>query len=261
MKVRRSIKCVIEPCRFRGRDAVQKRLARRDAPWLFYMRREIAVYRAFAGLDLPVRVPRMLDADLAKGVIVMERIDGPPVASRRHAVPQDRPTWEAMIAIARAIRGIVCSVDVEPTQADRVAMRTRLLEDPTAPLEWISSGLMACAGKGLIAREIARRLARAVKRPTFQHGDLLLRNVVREGEHLVVVDWECAGPHAEGWDAALLSVFAPEWARVELARGLDPQSFRACFVFALLREIVFRRGKEDEILGRLEKDLASALAD
>ena len=260
MLTRRSIKCVVEACRFRGRDAVRKRLERTTPPWRFYMRREIALYRAFAALDLPVRVPRLLDADIERGVFVMERIRGEPLAARRHVVPTDRRTWEAVIAAALAIRSIDCTVDVRPTKEDRQAMRARLLEDPTAPLEWISGGLRACAKRGLIAPDVAERLARDVKKPTFQHGDLLLRNVMRDARGLVVIDWECAGPHAAGWDAALLSVFAPPWARAELARGIDARSYRACFVFALLREIVFRRGKADDVLARLEDELSTTLA-
>jgi aminoglycoside phosphotransferase (APT) family kinase protein len=57
------------------------------------MRREIAMYRAFSKLDLPVRVPRMLAANAERGFIVLERIDGEPLARRRHVVPTDRRTW------------------------------------------------------------------------------------------------------------------------------------------------------------------------
>ncbi len=258
--MRRSIKCVIEPCRFRGHDAVAKKLERTTPPWRFYMRREIAIYRAFSTLELPVRVPRMLAADAERGFIILERIEGKPLAHRRHVVPEDRPTWQTLIAIARAIRTITCRVTVAPTREDTRAMRARLLEDPTAPTEWVASGLVECAKRGLLAQSVAARLAKNVKGEVFQHGDLLLRNVVRSATGLVVVDWECAGPHAEGWDAALLSVFAPTWARAELSAGLDAASFHACFVFALLREIVFRRGKVDEISAHLEDQLERALA-
>lgn len=255
----RSIKCVIEPIRFGEQNAVKKRLARDEAPWRFYMQREIAIYRAFATLAVPVRVPRMLDADADAGFIILERIEGKPLAPRRHSVPKDRATWEAVIAIARKIRSMSCTIDVAPTVEDRQAMRARLLEDPTS--EWISNGLVDCGARGLIEPEVAARLAKDAKKGSvFQHGDLLLRNVIRDASGLAIVDWECAGTHAEGWDAALLSVWAPPWARTELARDLDAASLRACFVFALLREIVFRRGKSDDVMARLEDELAAALS-
>lgn len=257
MKTRRSIKCVVEPCRFDGHDAVKKRLERNEPPWDFYMRREIALHRAFRALHLPVRTPRMLDA--GAGFIVFERIDGQPLAAQRHVVPQDRDVWEGMIAIALAIRSVAVTIDVAPTDEDRRAMRARLLEDPTAPTEWIASGLTLCASRGLIQQNVASKLAGDVKGAVFQHGDLLLRNVMRDASGFAIVDWECAGTHADGWDGALLSVFAPPWARTELARGCDPTSFHACYVFALLREMFFRRGKNDDVTARLEEALAAAL--
>lgn len=255
--VRRSIKCVLEPCEFRGRPAIRKRLEKTVPPWRFYMRREIALYETFAKTKLPVRVPKMLAHDADRGFIVLERIEGKPLAPSRHKVPTDRATWNAVIDIARAIRKMNVKVVVKPSKEDVLAMRVRLLEDPTSP--WIADGLMECARRKLIDERAAKNLAKDLKRPVFQHGDLLLRNIVRDDRGLVVVDWECAGPHSEGWDAALLSVFAPPFAREALADGIDQKSLRACFVFALLREIVFRRGKEDEIADRLEEDLESAL--
>jgi hypothetical protein len=166
---------------------------------------------------------------------------------------------EALIAASRALRTIGCKIDIAPTAADTRAMRARLLEDPTAPTEWIQCGLIACVARGLLPRDIAVRLARDVKGAVFQHGDMLLRNVIDTGSGLVLVDWECAGLHADGWDAALLAVFAPLGARPALCAGVDARSFHACFVFALLREIVFRRGKRDAITARLEDELEEAL--
>ena len=255
--VRRSIKCVLEPCEFRGRPAIRKRLEKTVPPWRFYMRREIVLYEAFAKTKLPVRVPKMLAADAESGFIVLERIEGNPLAPSRHKVPSDRATWNEVVDVARAIRTMHVKVDVKPDADDVRAMRSRLLEDPTSP--WIADGLVECARRKLIDVRVAKQLAKDLKRPVFQHGDLLLRNVLRDARGLVVVDWECAGPHAEGWDAALLSVFAPPLARAALAEGIDAKSLHACFVFALLREIVFRRGKEDAISERLEEDLAKAL--
>ncbi len=256
--VRRSIKCVLEPCEFRGRAAIRKRLEKTAPPWRFYMRREIALYEVFAKTNLPVRVPKMLAHDSDRGFIVLERIEGKPLAPARHEVPSDRATWDELVAIARAIRTMRAKIDVKPNEEDVRAMRSRLLEDPTSP--WIADGLVECARRKLIDERVAKKLANDLKRPVFAHGDLLLRNVLRDHRGLVVVDWECAGAHAEGWDAALLSVFAPPFARTALAEGIDAPSFRACYVFALLREIVFRRGKDDAISARLEEDLADALA-
>src|SRR5262249_25627226 len=160
---------------------------------------------------------------------------------RRHDVPKDDRTWQAIVDLERSIRSMHCDIHIAPSETDRKAMRDRLLEDPSGP--WIAEGLRECAKRGMIDEALAEKLARDVGATTFAHGDLLLRNIVRHGDALAIVDWECAGMHAEGWDAALLSVFAPADVRRELSRDLDPRSLRACFVFALLREIAFRRSK------------------
>ncbi|HEY2370023.1 MAG TPA: hypothetical protein VGH87_26680, partial [Polyangiaceae bacterium] len=81
------------------------------APWRFYMRREIALYEAFARTKLHVRVPKMLAHDAERGFIVLERIDGKPLAPSRHDVPSDRATWNEIAAIARAIRTMRAKVD------------------------------------------------------------------------------------------------------------------------------------------------------
>jgi len=255
--VRRSIKCVLEPCELRGVPAIRKRLEKTVPPWRFYMRREIALYRAFAKTKLPVRVPKMLAHDVDRGFIVLERIEGKPLAPSRHKAPTDRATWNEIAVVARAIRTMRAKIDVEPSDEDVRAMRKRLLEDPTSP--WIAEGLVECSRRGLIDMKTAKRLVGDLKPSQFQHGDLLLRNVLRDERGLVVVDWECAGSHAEGWDAALLSVFAPPFAREALAEGVDAASLRACYVFALLREIVFRRGKDDEIRASLETRFRAAM--
>jgi hypothetical protein len=85
------------------------------------MRREIALCRAFAKLEMPV-------------------VTSPPA---------DRPTWEAVVDLARAIRTIRCAIDVAPSADDTRAMRRRLLEDPTEPTAWIADGLRECARREL----------------------------------------------------------------------------------------------------------------
>ncbi len=66
-----------------------------------------------------------------------------------------------------------------------------------------------------------------------------LRNALLDASGaLALVDWECAGEHAEAWDAALLWVFAPDWVRERLAAGYGSEgasraAFLACVAFAL----------------------------
>ncbi len=72
----------------------------------------------------------------------------------------------------------------------------------------------------------------------FAHGDVLLRNIVMDGDAPVLVDWECAGGHPPEWDRALLWSQLGPVSRAELAAGATPR-FHATCAFALAREIRF----------------------
>ena len=272
-RVRRSVKCVLVPCAVRGRAAIVKKLYGPDAPWRWYLAREIALGRAFARDPPPVRVPRLLAGDAARGLVVMERLSGRPLGAVRHdprgrAVASDE-AWRTLLELRCAIAAWSPPATITsapaPDAATRAEMRARLLEDPSAPLAWAADGLARCAALGLLDARDAARLTHAIDADgaRFQHGDLLLRNVVcdREGA-LAVVDWECAGPHPRAWDAALLSVWAPRWAREALRAEHAAEAFDACAAFALARELAFRRsrGASDPVSARLRADLAALLA-
>jgi thiamine kinase-like enzyme len=107
----------------------------------------------------------------------------------------------------------------------------------------------------------------------FAHGDLLLRNLVRDGGDVAWIDWECAGAHPRDWDLALLWVGLPADVRprVEAVVRDDASStgrwaaFLAGVAFALAREIKFRvfsfrRPRTDAVVARLEDTLADVLA-
>jgi hypothetical protein len=272
---------MLVPCTVGGRDVMVKRLYGPDAPWRWYVAREIAQLRAFALEPPPVRAPSLVAGDPACGILVMERLPGRPLASRRHdpsgrqTVPDE--TWAALLEAHRAIagwaRGLALSPEVAPDRATVRAMRERLLEDPSAPLAWVIDGLERCASRGLIDSKHTPRFTAAITRAGvgFQHGDLLLRNVLVASPHLrlssprpvalSIADWECAGPHPKPWDAALLWVWAPAWARRALRADHEPDAFDGCVAFALAREISYRRsrGRGDPVCVRLRRELDTLL--
>lgn len=75
----------------------------------------------------------------------------------------------------------------------------------------------------------------------------LPRNAIVDGPAARLVDLECAGDHPEAWDHALLWANLPAALRtaVEADFAVDAgprgRSFRACVVFALVRELKFAR--------------------
>lgn len=265
--VRRSVKCVLVPCSLREAPLVVKWLFSREPPYVWYAEREARVLQSIAQAPLGVGVPRLVAA--GDGWLVMTRLGGRPMAARRHSVihhPSEsltREQWEALVRAARAIRGWPSAPTIvdEPDDVRAEQMRARVLEDPARPKDWIVDGL---ARVGAPSVDAAQAALRAHPRVCFQHGDLLLRNVLADGPRLSLVDWECAGMHAEAWDAALLWVWAPTWARDALAQGFAEgaarRAFGACAVFAVARELFYRKRRvaDGAVRDRLHEDLVAA---
>lgn len=260
-----------------GAPAIAKRLARPDEVWAWYLQRELAIYRAFAAAPPALRVPRLLAADEARGVLVLEHLPGAPLAThRRPRVPPTAADAAALVELRRRIAAWPGPFPPDPPRSPRASRQiaARLLEDPAAPRAWFHAGVARCAETGLFAADVARRIDDALTaHPAIapSHGDLLLRNVIRDGDQLALVDWECAGPHLEDWDLALLWIQLPPAARspIEAAvRAGGPARWRAFLglvAFALARELsflrAFRRAAPDGAAAtRLSAELAATSA-
>lgn len=246
----RARKSIVTPGLWRGRPAIAKR-PRNDSPvWRWYFERELAVYRAFTATPPLVRVPALFHA--SDDALVIERIEGVPLATTRSpAVPLPAGLLEALDAVA-AYRGEL------PATAPPPGFRARMLEDPTAPREWVLDGISRSVRLGYLGPHDGARLAAAIYAADiapFAHGDALLRNVLPGP---VLVDWECAGPYVAGWDHALLwtQLDEPGRQRVEAEHG---PALLALAAFALCREIHFKRAFRGSTVGPA-RDLAGLLA-
>jgi hypothetical protein len=255
--------------------AIAKRLARPNAVWAWYLRRELAIYRAFTATPPVFRVPRLLAADDDRGVLVIERLAGPPLATRRRpAVALSAADVAALVELPAQIAAWPGTFPADPPPpAIARQLRARLLEDPTAPRDWFRHGLARCAARGILsttAAELADAALAAHDLVAPSHGDLLLRNALRDGADLILVDWECAGPHLADWDLALLYIQLAPDSRTpldeQLRRGPPTRlrAFRALVAFALARELSFLRsfpGTSSRAAGaRLRAELADACA-
>jgi hypothetical protein len=257
--------------------AIAKRVARPSPVWEWYLRRELAIYRAFEATPPAFRVPRLLAADADRGVLVIERIAGPRLASRRRpAAALSAADIAAFIELHAQIAAWpgTFPADPPPPAVER-QLRARLLEDPTAPRDWFHDGMRRCATRNLFpdpaAAALADTLLLAHATIAPSHGDLLLRNALRDGSRICLVDWECAGPHLADWDLALLYIqLAPEPRSLlldEIRRGprhREP-TFFALVVFALARELSFLRSSPGpanrSAHARLRAELADACAE
>jgi Phosphotransferase enzyme family len=235
-----------------GTAVIAKQLARPNDVWDWYLKREIAIYRAFAAKPPPFRVPRLYAAN--DDVLVIERIDGEPLARRRSplAVVDD---LDGLLALRDRIATYEFPVTTEAPPAVHAQLRARFLEDPTDPA-WIREGIARCAKRALIPPSIgARVIAYLDEMTAASHGDLLLRNVVGG----VLVDWECAGPHLVDWDLALLWTQLAPAQRPIVEEAARTESFLGIVAFALCREVSFLhaygKGPRHARLARITREL------
>ena len=271
-EVRRGRKSGLVAGTLDGAAAVAKVLLRPEPVWLWCFAREVALYRAFQHAPPPVRVPRLLAAEVDAGVLVLEPLPGQVVAAGRKSGAALAPALRAALvgvvqALARwdaepVLRGLAA-----PHPAITSVLRRRLLEDPCAPQAWLLDGVARCAQVGVVSAPQAAciraaLLARAETAPG--HGDLLPRNLIWDGHRVGVVDWECAGWYAAAWDSALLWTALPALRR-DLWESLPDspaarQGFLGAAASALARELYYlhlfaRRGG-----GRAETPRQRALA-
>jgi hypothetical protein len=253
-----------------GAPVIAKRLVRPNAVWEWYLAREIAVYRAFVATPPPIRVPRLIAA--SEDLLVIERLPGSAIAKRRrpHAELAPKTVLALIAAHDRFATWTGQFSGVQPTGAVRGQLRQRLLEDPSAPIEWVRDGIARSCERGIFGAETQHRAlaALAAHAPIApSHGDLLLRNAFLDGE-VVLVDWECAGPHVADWDLALLwsqlAVSGRELVEAAIGGGPRRRAFLALVVFALAREVVFleafRAGPEHRGMLRVREELVEAEA-
>jgi hypothetical protein len=264
----RSIKCELYAGALDGREVVVKCLARDVAPWRWYFERECALLDAFRATNERAETPELLAMDAARGWMVVAKIDGVPLAQGRFAHDATEATVRAALAARR--RWSETTTPLPPLMPDtetRREMRERLLEDPHEGLAWCTEGLARGATLALIDENDAARAIEALRAWPVRvrsHGDLLPRNVMVTGDGARLVDLECAGEHAEGWDHALLRVNVPDalGAVVDEDFGAGDarrvRAYRACVVFALVRERKFVRGSRRE--GAIAERLREAVA-
>jgi hypothetical protein len=132
--------------RLDGAEVLVKKLLRPESVWGWYFARELAIYRVFSEEPPPVRVPRLIEADDAGGLLVLELLRGRPLAVNRRIEAALSPgTQQELRRICRELgawrRGLERIPSEAPRPEQRRVMRDRLLEDPSAPLGWVQEGL------------------------------------------------------------------------------------------------------------------------
>lgn len=178
------------------RPVVAKVLAGGSPFWRERFLREVEAYRLFESMNPPVRTPRLLTADSTRGVILLERVFGRPLATDRH------PTT---------------SIPIPQLAGALTELRQLSKWQPPVGQSWIVNyspridrarrqGVFDDADRAAVA-ELARRAAGQWE---LAHGDLVLSNVLKTRDGFVFLDWATVGLYLAGFDLAQLWVLLGE---------------------------------------------------
>ena len=269
-----SIKTVVFPGELAGQPAVAKVLERDLPVWRWYLQREIGLYQSFAKVPLPVRAPRLLDADPEHAILIEERLPGAALAQGRAAPgPIGAQALGALLEASEKLNAWSWAhlPRFDPPAEAHQEMRRRLLEDPTAPMAWFLEGIDRCVQLNLLSAPEAKRMRAGLEDSAIAtcHGDMLLRNALWDGEDLRLIDWECMGPHPAHWDRAILwpGLVPVEQDALEVYIDKHHRATRSAFyatvAWALARELKFSRGKRhrayrdamDQVQAKLQEAL------
>ncbi|MFG1927483.1 phosphotransferase [Cryptosporangium sp. NPDC048952] len=175
---------------------VAKVLAGSSPFWREHFLRELEAYRLFETVPPPVRTPQLLAADAERGVLLLERVFGRPLARERH------PT-----------------ASIPPTELAGALTELRQLGkwQPPVGQSWIVNytpridrarrqGMFDDVDRAAVA-ELARRSAGHWE---LAHGDPELDNILLTRDGFVFLDWATAGLYLAGFDLAALWVLLGE---------------------------------------------------
>ncbi len=184
-----------------GEPVVAKVLHNFAPHWRDQFSREIAVYRLFEQQAPPVRIPRLIESDDQRMVLVLERLLASPMSKERH--PISLPGGSA--AMAGALTRLRRLAEWRPSLGPewRVDYQTRLDRA-------LRQGTLDSEDHRLLAVLLADALAAIPDREwQFCHGDLDFTNILYKNsgtgtvEPFTFVDWGSSASYLPGFDLAL----------------------------------------------------------
>jgi aminoglycoside phosphotransferase (APT) family kinase protein len=191
--LRHAGKTILAAGRVGDRPVVIKMSGDTDPLWRLRQQHEIRVYLIFASHPPPVRVPRLVHTD-GKSIVVMERLQGTPLATGRYpGRPLTEPEVHATIGLVRMLhdwRPLPAPFGPVFTYHDRIA-------------RYHAAGYLGDRDR----RALDRLLARCGQPTELNHGDPLPGNILRtpDGEW-ALLDWEFTGLCLPGFDLAMLQI-------------------------------------------------------
>jgi hypothetical protein len=164
--------------------------------WREHFLREVEAYRLFETVPPPVRTPRLLAADPERGVLLLERVFGRPLATERHPTAPIPP--EELAGAVTELRQL--GKWQPPVGQSWIVNYTPRIDRARR------QGMFDDVDRAAVA-ELARRSA---GRWELAHGDPVLDNVLKTRDGFVFLDWATAGLYLAGFDLAQLWVLLGE---------------------------------------------------
>lgn len=257
-EIARTGKSVVLEGDLRGTRAVAKVLMDRGEFWRSRLRNELAFYRIAAALPASITIPRMYCGDDGRGILILEYLDGRPLATKRY--PEAPIDGRAFTLLLEALPRLHDWTPGVPSTRDAVVKETeRRLE------RHVDRGLLARC-EAIHARTLIRETR---WEPTFNHRDLLFTNCLTFHDRLALIDWEYSGYALPGYDEALLWVLlVNDASRRDLVADIAHEQneslallFKINVMSLLAREIHMLRASGEDALQRRATTLATDLAD
>ncbi len=194
-EIARTAKSLLVGGAYLGESAVAKILIDRVAFWQDRLNHELDIYEAVRMQGAPVPMPRLLDGRRAMGILILEHLDGDPLARQRYPCRTINPAdMTLLLDMLPALNG--WQLHTTPSQQTTLQAAEQRLANHVA--------------RGLLPQDDADRVAALLSRltwsPEFHHRDLLFSNCLMHRDRLALIDWEYAGYAIPGYDEALLWV-------------------------------------------------------
>lgn len=174
-----------------GTEAAVKYLLDDDPFWAAKWRHELDVYEIFGEVPPPVRVPRLLQTDHER-LLVLEWVDGRPVAEERY--PQRSLTDAEVDAVLRCVTALngwtAAAARFSPT-----------FDYPERLHRYHDKGYLTDDELTALLRLVGTRSGP----DQVNHGDPLASNIlIGKAGDAVLLDWEFTGLFQPGFDLAML---------------------------------------------------------
>lgn len=225
-------KCYLLLGEFQGIKAVTKYLIDSDIYWKNLFLKEIQNYQNFQQYNFPVKIPRLFFADSFNLMMVLEWIESYPLCEERY-IPHPLSQQYIELILKELTRLHQWQIKPNIPEEDILANYKHKIHKYTK-LGFLNN-------KDLTFFNIA--IDRCQEIYEFNHGDIILKNVLTTDNCLVFIDWEFAGLYLPGYDFALLWTIlcGDPYARDRIIQLIEQKSIFTKLAFMINQVVIIAR--------------------